>query len=259
LKNCSIDDEIAKADFTQKDKKAKNSKKSKKTNAKKGQDFLDLAQEKGIELKIQYEDKEENKKPYFQKDYNMQYQGGKFHQKTNDFNNNNNYNNNKDGNYNNYNNNNYYNNNNSNYNNNNGYRRNYYNNNNNYNNNYNKDENYNQNRNFNKYPNKNFQFQYKSKNNKFDQVNNMMYNPMMYGQMKPNMMNPYAMGAPGQNPKFAQQQQQEIDPFFIGERSVEEIIAYTFSPEFFNKEVYIRKRIQDDGLIDLNHVLNYNK
>lgn len=227
MKNCSIDDEIAKADFTQKEKKAKNTKKNKKTNAKKGQDFLDFAQEKGIELKIQYEDKEEAKKPYFQKENNLQYKGGKFHQKNNEFNN---YN--KDGNANN------------NYNNNN-YKRNYYNNN---------------NRNFNKYHNKNFHFQNKYKNNKFDQANNMMYNPMIYGQMKPNMMNPYAMNAHGQNPNFAhQQQQQEMDPFFIGERSVEEIIAYVFSPEFLNKEVYIRKRIQADGLIDLNHVLNYNK
>jgi hypothetical protein len=185
-------------------------------------------------LKIQYEDKEEAKKPYFQKENNMQYKGGKFHQKTSDFDNN------KDGNYQNNNDNNF----------NNGYRKNYYNNNN--------GNNYNNNKNFNKYPNKNFQFQYKSKNNKFDQANNMMYNPMMYGQMKPNMMNPYAMNAQGQNPNFAQQQQ-EIDPFFVGERSLEEIISYVFSPEFLNKEVYMRKRIPADGLIDLNHVLNYNK
>jgi len=244
LKNCSIDDEIAKADFSQKEKKAKNSKKSKKTNAKKGQDFLDLAQEKGIELKIQYEDKEELKKAYFQQENNMQYKGGKFHQKTNDFNSN------KDG----YNNNNNFDN---------GYKKNYYNNdnnnnNNNYKNNYNNKYN-NNNRNFynNKYPNKNFHFQNKSKNNKFDQVNNMMYNSMMYGQMRPNMMNPYAMNAQGQNSNFAPQQ--EVDPFFIGERSVEEIIVYLFSPEVLNKEVYLRKRIQADGLIDLNHVLNYNK
>jgi len=188
---------------------------------------LDLAQEKGIELKIQYEDKEIVKKPFYEKDTTMEYKRGKFQQKPRDFTNNN-----KEG---------YYN-----YDNsiNDSYKKN------NYNTDYNKDYN-------NKYPNKNFHFQNKSKNNKFDQANNMMYNPMMYGQFMPNMMNPYAMNAQGQNPNFAHQQ--EIDPFFVGERSVEEIIAYVFSPEFLNKEVYIRKRIQADGCIDLYHVLNFNK
>ncbi len=111
------------------------------------------------------------------------------------------------------------------------------------------------NKNYNKFPKKNFYFQNKSKNNKFDQVNGIMYNPMMYGDMGQNMMNPYSQ----HQQNFNQQDQYEMDPFFGGERSVEEIISYIFSSEFLNKEVYIRKRIGVDGLIDLNHVLNYNK
>jgi len=217
LKNCSIDDEIAKADFSQKDKKNKNAKKAKKANTKKGQDFLDFAQEKGIELKIQYEDnKDESKKGYHQKENNLQYKGGKFHEKSD-------YSNNKDGNANP------------------NYKKNFY------------------NKNFNKYANKNFHFQNKSKNNKFDQVNNMMYNPMMFGEMRQNVMNPYQMNPYNQNQQNFHQPQQEMDPFFVGERSVEEIISYVFSPEFLNKEVYIRNRICADGLMDLNHFLNYNK
>jgi len=227
LKNCSIDDEIAKANFNASEKKGKNMKKTKKTNNKKGQDFLDFAQEKGIELNIQYEDKEEAKK--YQKDNNLYYKDGKFHQKSNeDFVNKFN----KEGNENR------------------NYKKNYYNNNKNFNND-GSNNSYN-----NKFSNKkNFYFQNKSKNNKFDQANSMMYNPMMYGEMMPNMM----QGNGYNNHGNFYQPQQEMDPFFIGERSVEEILSYVFSVEFLNKEIYFRKRIAIDGSIDLNHVLNYNK
>jgi hypothetical protein len=215
LKNCSISDELANADFSKKDKKNKNTKKNKKTNNKKGQDFLDFAQEKGIELKIQYEDKEDAKKTFYQKDNNNLNFKGKPYQKNNDYQNNNP-------------------------------------------NNF-KNKNH-QGKNF-KFPKKNFHFQNKSKNNKFDQVN-MMYNPLMFNQMRSGMMNPYQMPNyhMGQNPQnFHQMDMNNQDPFFNSERTVEEILAYIFSPEFLNKEVYFRKRIEDDGSIDLNHVLNYNK
>lgn len=241
LKKCSINDEIAAADFNKKEKKVKAVKKNKKTNKK--HDFLDLAQEKGIELKIQYEDKEENRKTYYQKDNNfnnnneMHYQKGKFYQNnynrdnngqnTNKFNDNSeaNVNNNTQGGY---------------------QKRNYY------------------NPGYNKYnTKKNFQFQTKSKNNKFDHANNMMDN-MMYNQMRSNMMNHYQMPnypvhQNASNTPYNHYDLNSQDPFFNSEKSIEEILRYVFSPEFLNKEIYFRKRIGADGLLDLNHFLNYNK
>merc|ERR1719362_70246 len=57
LKNNSIEDDIKNIDMNKKFK----TKKGKKVSNKKG-DFLDFAQEKGIEFKLQYEDKEDQKK-----------------------------------------------------------------------------------------------------------------------------------------------------------------------------------------------------
>ena len=65
LKNNTISDDYKNIDLSKKDQK-KNNKKGKKNN-KKG-DFLDFAQEKGIDFKLQYEDKEAEKKNYYQKD-----------------------------------------------------------------------------------------------------------------------------------------------------------------------------------------------
>lgn len=192
-------------------------------------------------MKIQYEDKEEIKKPYYLKENNF---NPKFEKYNNNENNNKNYNNyNKD------------------------YNKEYNNNEQKTNNYINKDENGNDtykknfyNKGYNKYPKNNFHLQNKSNNNKFDQANGMMFNPMMYGQMRPNMMNNYGMN-PNAHGHYMHQNtpQQEMDPFFVGDSSVEEILSYVFSPEFLNKEVYIRKRIGADGLIELYHVLNYNK
>ena len=211
LKNNSINDEYKNIDLSKKDGKNK-TKKSKKNNNKKG-DFLDFAQEKGIELKLQYEDKEEQKKNFYQKD-NQTFQG-KPYQKNYDNQNSENLNKNK-----------------------------------------NKDF---QGKPF-KYQNNNkFGFQNKSKNNKFDQANNMMNNQMMYNGRN-NMMSPY--------PNYNNGTQQGInngpqdfnfDPFFTPERTCEEILTYIFSVEFLNREIYFRKRISAEGLIDINHVMNYNK
>ena len=73
LKNNTISDDLKNIDLSKKDQKNKQ-KKGKKTNNKKG-DFLDLAQEKGIELKFDYEDKEAEKKNYYQKDNNKNFTG----------------------------------------------------------------------------------------------------------------------------------------------------------------------------------------
>lgn len=240
LKNCSINDEIAAADFTKKEKKIKNTKKNKKANTKK-QDFLDLAQEKGIELKIQYEDKEEAKKNYYQRDnantnYHYQnnqeqkYQRNKFYEKPYNKDNSNDQQNSTNNNQTGY------------------YKKNYY------------------NKSFNKYSGKNFHFQAKPKNNKFDQVNNMMYNPL-FNQMRPGMVSPYQMpnysmnqhGHHAHHHAHAQHELNTQDPAFATDKTLEEILAYVFSPEFLNKEVYFRKRISPEGSIDLNHFLNYNK
>lgn len=193
LKKNTIND-----DFTSTKEKSntQKAKKGKKTNNKKG-NFLDFAQEKGIEFKLQYEDKEDQRKNYYQKD-NKNFQGKNY-----------------------YNNNNYkYNNNNQN----NFQGKNYHKNNFKYNNN--KKFGYN---NFNQKP----------KNNKFDQAN------MMMGNMNPqgNYVN-YNMN---------------YDPFFKGEKTCEEIIAYIFSQDFLNKELYLRKRISEEGMIEINNLMMFNK
>ena len=213
LKNNSIKDEYNNIDMSKKDGKNK-TKKSKKNNNKKG-DFLDFAQEKGIEVKLQYEDKEEQKKNFYQKD-NKNFEG-KPYQK--------NYNNqNQNGeSYNNY-----------------------------------------KNKNFEEKPynyqnKKNFGFQNKSKNNKFDQAN-MMNNQMMYNGMKNNMMSPYPINNNGPQQGMNNGYQDfNFDPFFTLEKTCEEILSYIFSVEFLNREVYFRKRITADGLIEINHVMIYNK
>lgn len=165
-------------------------KKLKKNQTKKG-DFLDFAQEKGIEFKLQYEDKEENKKNFYEKNYN-----------------------NNQGDY--------------------------------------KSKNF-QGNNFKYQSNKKqFGFQNKPKNNKFDQANTMFNQ-----DYKKNMMTPYS----GDNYNMQQQGPQDFnfDPFFSPERTLEEILCYIFSPDYLNRDLYFRKRISDGGLVDVNQVMNYNK
>lgn len=217
-------------DLNKKDGKYK-TKKAKKGNNKKG-DFLDFAQEKGIEFKIQYEDEKDQKKTFYQKDgyqKNFQGQGGKTYQKNYDDN----------------------------------YKKPY-------NSNYNNSTNYNQSgqdgaypakKNFGYQNNKKFgyqNFQNKSKNNKFDQANMMMYNQGMYNPMNKNIQNNLG-GVPNQQGMNYGQQDFAFDPFFTPERTCEEILCYIFSVEFLNKELYLRKRISAEGLIDINHVMIFNK
>lgn len=195
LKNSSIEDDMKNIDINKKDSKNK-TKKGKKTSNKKG-DFLDFAQEKGIEFKLQYEDKEDQKKNYYQKDQ-KDFQG-KPYQK-----------------------------------------------------NFEEKKNFHA-KNFKYQNNKKFGFQNKSKNNKFDQAN-MMYNQNYQNMNKqfnpyPNQMNNMNNGMNDFN----------FDPFFTAERTCEEILAYIFSVEFLNRELYIRKRITTEGLIDINHVMVFNK
>jgi len=157
---------------------------------------LDFAQEKGIEFKLQYEDKEDQRKNYYQKD-NKNFQGKNYY--------NNNYKNNQ----------------------NNFQGKNFHKNNFKYNNN--KKFGYN---NFNQKP----------KNNKFDQANMMM-----------NSINP--QGNYINNNNF----NMNFDPFFKGEKTCEEILAYIFSNDFLNRELYLRKRISEDGLIEINNLMMFNK
>jgi hypothetical protein len=199
LKSTTIGDEYKNIDTSKKDSKNK-TKKGKKNNNKKG-DFLDLAQDKGIEFKLTYEDKEDQKKNFFQKD-NKHFQG-KPYQK------------NHDEDY--------------------------------------KNKNYHSN-NFKYQNNKKFGFQNKTKNNKFDQAN-MIYH-QSFGMNK-NMMNTYSQQ--GMNPMYNGSQDFNFDPFFTPERTCEEILAYIFSVEFLNRELYLRKRISTEGLIDINHVMIFNK
>ena len=221
LKKVSINDEIANADFSNKAKKTKNTKKNKKNGTKKGQDFLDFAQEKGIDVKFQYEEKEEAKK-FYNKENNQNFKGKFNNHKNSEFENKT-------------------------------YQEKTYQNNKFQNNKF-------QNDNYQKKP---FNFQNKTKNNKFDQVNNMMYNPLAFNQMRSPMMNnnPYQMQNQ-MNPNNQMNQQFDFinqDPFFAEERSLEESLLYLFSPDFLNREIYLRKRISPEGLIDLTHVLNHNR
>ncbi len=216
LKNNTINDDYKNIDLNKKDTKNK-TKKIKKANNKKG-DFLDFAQEKGIEFKIQYEDKEDQKKNYYQKD-NKNFQGGKTYQK------------NYDENYKNKN----------------------------YDGNYNNANNYHA-KNFKFQNNKKFgyqNFQNKSKNNKFDQANMMMFNQNMYNPMNKNL-NPNLNSHQNQGMNYGHQDF-NFDPFFTPERTCEEILCYIFSIEFLNRELYLRKRITAEGLIDINHVMIFNK
>lgn len=202
LKNNSIQDDIKNIDMTKKEAKIK-TKKGKKNNNKKG-DFLDFAQEKGIEFKLQYEDKEDQKKNFYQKDEkNFQ---GKNYQKNFDENNKKNF----------------------------------------------------HGKNFKYQNNKKFGFQNKSKNNKFDQAN-MMYNQNWNNAMNKNMMNPYPNQGMNMNMMNNSGNDFNFDPFFTPERTCEEILAYIFSIEFLNRELYLRKRITEEGLIDINHVMVFNK
>jgi len=104
--------------------------------------------------------------------------------------------------------------------------------------------------------NKKFGFQNKSKNNKFDQAN-MMYN-QNYNGMNKNMMNPYPNQGTN-NMNNSGTQDFNFDPFFQAERTCEEILAYIFSIEFLNRELYLRKRITTEGLVDINHIMVFNK
>lgn len=224
LKNNSINAEILAADFN-KEKKVKETKKSKKNNTtKKGQDFLNFAKENGIDLKIKYEDKEDAKKSFY-KDGSQPYKGKYNNNKPNDQENNNNF-----------------------------------------------EPHTFKNSNINRFQKKPYHFQNKTKNNKFDQANNMMLNnPLMLNQMRPQMMNnPYQMQFAGMNPQNNQQGFNQMnynpqidltiqDPLFTEDKTLEEVFVNLFSVEYLNKEVYLRKRISDDGLIELGHVLNYNK
>lgn len=205
LKNNTIQDELDNLNSNKKE--AKKTKKQKKANNKKA-DFLDFAQEKGIEFKLQYEDKEDQRKNYYQKD-NKNFQG-KFHK------------------------------------------------------NFEGQSGEQQNRNFHgknfKYQNKkNFGFQSKPKNNKFDQAN-MMYNQMNYGNGMKNNMNPLGFNNFGQQGGMNNYTQEyNVDPFFASERTCEEILTYAFSPESLNRELFLRKRISPEGLIEINNIMIFNR
>lgn len=206
LKKNTIQDQLDNLNSTKKDSKNK-TKKSKKANNKKA-DFLDFAQEKGIEFKLQYEDKEDQRKNYYQKDgknfqgkFNKNFDGQNDDQKNKNF----------------------------------------------------------QGKNLKYQNNKKFGFQNKPKNNKFDQAN-MMYNQMNFGNGMKSNMNPQGFNSFGQQmgtPNAPQDFNQ--DHFFSAERTCEEILTYIFSQDFLNKELYLRKRITEEGLIEINNLMIFNR
>lgn len=190
-----------------------------KKNKQKGQDFLEYAKEKGIEVNLQYEDEKQNsnqqknnqnyeKKPYGQQQYNNQDRTKKPYQK-----------------------------------------------------NYNKPQGQGYNKKYNQHSQgQNFQ---KNMNfsNKFDMIQNSMMgqyqNP--YISMPPQMQGyqyPYQpMPNFGMVPQEFQQNQNMLENV---EKSVPETLEYYFSVENLNKDAYFRQKLNEDGFIHVNEILNFN-
>lgn len=227
-------------------KSKKKKAKQQKDKVAKVQDFHEFAKKNEIDLNIKYEKSPEKK------------EGGKVNQdsysKDITQKSNTNYSNNNKK-YNNYNNNNT----NNNYNKG-GYNKSYYNNNNNY-----KKNNYN-----NKNYNNKGGFQQKNFNNKFDPMNSYNNNPymmypmnnqgmgmrpdmMFYGQMPMNSHNNIPLN---NNSNFNNSQME--DHSIIGGKGVKESLEYYFSLDNLNKDLFMRKKIDNDGYIEVEEILKFN-
>jgi len=238
--------------------KKKKGKQPKEKNAKKGEDFMEYAKKNEIEVNLKYEEKDEKKR-----DFNVggkDYSQGNYNNKNNNYDkNSNNYENNysKDEknynkNYNNYNNKNYnknYNNNYNNYNNknyNSKYKKGYY------NKNYNNQYNHNQNNN-------------KAFNNKFDPINGHSNHPYVVYPVNNQMMRPdmmYYGQMPMNGNQFPQQvfppQQDDIHNQNLSEKGIKESLEYYLSLDNLNKDLFIRKLIDQNGYIAVEEILKFN-
>lgn len=248
--------------------KKKKGKQPKEKTTKKGQDFLEYAKKNEIEVNFKYEENAEKKR--YSKEEGKDYSQGNYNNKNSNYDKNStstyqtsynkdekNYN---DKNYNNYNNKNY-----NNYNNNKGYK--------NYDNkNYNKKGYYN--KNYNNQYNQN-QNNNKAFNNKFDPingggnnnhpyavypnqypVNNQMMRPdmMYYGQMPMNAMN-----GNQQFPQQVFQPQQDDMQHNLAEKGIKESLEYYLSLDNLNKDLFIRKLIDQNGYIAVDEILKFNQ
>ena len=221
MRNLKIDDSAFGGEGDESKSKKRKTKQPKEKSNKKEQDFLEFAKKNEIEVKIKYEKSPEKK------DLKLNENTKNNNQKP--FNNNKKDFNNQKGNYNNK----------------------YYNNKKNYNKNNNKGG-----------------FQPKNFNNKFDPMNAYNNNPyMMYpmnnqGVMRPDMMYYGQMPMNHQLPNFPvpnqhQQIAEEQHPS-IGGKGVKESLEYYLSLDNLNKDLFLRKKIDINGYIEVDDILKFN-
>lgn len=223
VQNLKIDENMFK-DTTTNNKKQQKSKNQGKNNKKNGVDFLEYAKEHKIDMNIKYEKSPPKK--------DVQVQDKKNFNKTNNSQTN-------------------------------------------YKTGFNKNNTkYNNNNNNKKHGNNNDQS--KLFNNKFDPINGFNNNPYMmynYPMMRPDMMmqggynymnsgfGGYGLG--GYNPNFQTYQNlnsnqlQNHDDHLNG-KGVKESLEYYLSVDNLNKDIYLRKQIDEEGFVDVNVILNFN-
>lgn len=251
--NLTIDDSVFTA--TDGSKKKKKGKKPKDSN-KKGTDFMEYAKKNEISVDIKYEKSPEKTE---QKEYKNNYpQKQQYNNKENYHQNNNTqynqenqgnqgryYNKDNRGGHKSYNNN---------YSNNNNVKK-YHNNNN--TNKFHQKKNFYNNNNNNAHSTNQHYGQSKTFNNKFDPMNMYnvhpyMLNPPQFSGMRPDMM--YF----GQMPIQPYNTQLNHEKDDHAEKGIKESLEYYLSLDNLNKDYYIRTKIDADGYIDVNDILNFN-
>lgn len=226
MDNLDIDSAFTAEDGSKSKKKNKNKENKNKKN---GKDFLEYAKKNEIEVKINYEkspekkqEKEEKIEDYKRKPYNKNFNKGENNQK--------NYNNqnreypqgNHQGGFNKG-----------------GYRKNYQ----------------NKNKGFGGNNQKTF-------NNKFDSMNSYNNNPYMFPNMqfmRPDMM---YMGQMPMNPTNFNQGFNQLDRedqhHSIGEKGIKESLEYYLSLDNLNKDLFIRRKIDNNGFVLVEDILKFN-
>jgi len=89
-----------------------------------------------------------------------------------------------------------------------------------------------------------------------------MYNPYYMQQqsmIRPNMFNPYPMMPMNYFGGQSANTGPEITLKDSSDKSILEYLQYYFSLENLNKDVYIRNRMNEDGFIDAQEIVNFNK
>lgn len=219
MKNVQIDDSAFTSDKTQ--DKSNDKDKSKKNKKKKGEDFLDYASKNGIQVNLQYEDKAEFKKPQIEKPKDKFYP--KKEEKTDTTNPKKTYQKKP----------------------------------------YNPTSNYNSNYNAKPYKQK-----FRTGNNKFDLANmgmggmSPMYNPyMMQGMLTPGMQNFPMQNMPLYSPQAQQSTLLNPTPQLNdnSDKSIIEYLEYYFSFENLNKDSFIRNKLDENGFLDADLIVNFNK